>query len=156
MATVDAAGVVTATAPGETTVTATGKDTKAVGRHALVVVATVSELPPEIAIAGPHGLVVGTTTTLTATTVNGTDASYTWASLDEAVVTVDAAGVVTPVASGETSVTATGADTGAIGRHALVVIPRRHGWSGGALPRQVGELGPRGQDRRGVQALEQR
>jgi len=123
VAAVDAAGVVTATAPGETTVTATGKDTKAVGRHALVVVATAGELPPEIAIAGPHGLVVGTTTTLTATTVNGTDASYAWASLDPTVATVDAAGVVTPVGAGETSVTATGADSGAIGRHALVVIP---------------------------------
>lgn len=66
---------------------------------------------------------MGATLTLTAATAQGSDATYTWTSLDPAVATVDAAGVVTPVAVGETTITATGATTAAVGRHALVVIP---------------------------------
>ena len=118
---VDAAGLVTAVAPGETTVTATGKGSGAVGRHALVVVPTSSELPAEVVTSGAHGLVVGATVALSATTDHGSDASYTWVSLDPTVVTVDTSGVVTGVGVGETTVTATGADSGAVGRHALVV-----------------------------------
>ncbi len=121
VATVDAAGVVTGVAPGETTVTATGATTGAVGRHALVVVASAAELPPAIVVSGGYGLTVGETLTLTAATENGSDASYAWASLDEAVATVDETGVVTAVGAGETTITATGADTGAVGRHPLVV-----------------------------------
>ena len=123
VAMVDQGGVVTAVAPGETTVTATGKDTAAVGQHALVVASTAGELKAEVSVEGPHGLTIGTTTTLTATTANGPDASYTWASLDATVVAIDAAGLVTAVAVGETSVTATGSETGAVGRHAIVVMP---------------------------------
>ena len=123
VATVDASGLVTAVAAGETTVTATGRDTAAVGRHALVVVETAVELPALVVVTGSNGVVVGQTLALAAATENGTDAGYTWASLDEAVVTVDTAGVVTAVAVGETTVTATGGDSGAVGRHAIVVVP---------------------------------
>jgi len=76
---------------------------------------------PMVTIAGDHGLAVGATTVLSASTVVGTDASYTWASTDVAVATVDATGMVTGVAAGETTITATGADTGAVGMHAIVV-----------------------------------
>lgn len=123
VASVSDAGVLTAIAPGETTVTATGVDSGAVGRHALVVVEAPAELPAEIAITGDHGVMLGTTLTLVAKTTHGTDSGYTWASLDTDVVTIDANGVVTPVALGETSVTATGADTGVVARHAIVVLP---------------------------------
>lgn len=127
VATVDESGVVTGVAAGETTITATGKETGSVGRHALVVVPIDGALPPEVSVSGEHGLVVGTTITLTAATANGNDSGYTWASLDEAVVTIDASGVVTGVGVGETSVTATGNDTGEVGRHAIVVMPKGGG-----------------------------
>ncbi|MFO0747592.1 MAG: cytochrome c3 family protein [Myxococcota bacterium] len=123
VASVSSDGVVTGVLPGETTVTATGLDTGVVGRHALVVVPTAAELPPEVTITGEHGVVVGQTTTLTAATTHGSDSGYTWTSLDTAVATVDAAGLVTAVAAGETSVTATGNDTGVVAHHALVIIP---------------------------------
>jgi xanthosine utilization system XapX-like protein len=123
VATVDAEGTVTAVAAGETTITATGEDTKAVGRHALVVAETAAELPPSVAVTGASGLYVGATMTLTAETMNGEDNEYVWASADEAVATVDATGVVTGVAVGETTLTATGNQSGAIGRHAIVVMP---------------------------------
>lgn len=123
VASVDAAGVVTALAAGETTVTATGAQSGAVGRHALVVVEDVSELTVEVTIDGGYQVLLGETLALTASTVRGTDTAYAWASLDEAVATVDAMGVVTPVAVGETTITATGAETGAVGRHGLVVVP---------------------------------
>jgi len=73
--------------------------------------------------SGDHGVIVGETTTLQATTINGTDSAYTWASDDESVATVDVDGVVTGVAAGEAMITATGADSGVSGMHAIVVIP---------------------------------
>jgi len=123
IATVDGSGVVTAVAAGETTITATGTDTAAVGRHALVVVPAAA--PPEavVTITGQHGIVVGAVTTLSAETVGGTDGAYTWASLDEAIATVSGNGLVTAVAAGDTTITATGSRTGAVGRHTLVVMP---------------------------------
>lgn len=124
VATVDDMGVVTGVAPGETTITATGLESEAVGRHALVVVPDPSELPPAIRITGPHGIEEGTTATLTAETDYGDDSAYTWTSLDPNVVAVDSeTGVVTAVGIGETSVRAAGVDTGAEARHAIVVLP---------------------------------
>jgi hypothetical protein len=55
---------------------------------------------------------VGATAALTATTNDGQDSAYTWTSSDETVATVDAMGVVRGLAVGETTVTATGDDTG--------------------------------------------
>lgn len=127
VATVDDSGVVTGVGQGETFVTATGKESGAVGRHSIVVAPVDGALPPEVVITGEHGVVVGSTITLTAATENGSDAGYTWASLNESVVTVDAAGVVTGVGVGETSITATGNDTGEVGRHAIVVMPKGGG-----------------------------
>ncbi|MCC6621903.1 MAG: Ig-like domain-containing protein [Deltaproteobacteria bacterium] len=123
IATVDASGLVTAVGIGETAITATGATTGAVGRHGIVVVAAPPPPTPSVTISGQHGIVVGAVTTLSAATVDGSDSGYTWASLDEAIATVSASGLVTGVAAGETTITATGSTTGAVGRHTLVVMP---------------------------------
>jgi predicted CXXCH cytochrome family protein len=78
-----------------------------------------------VTTAGPHALEVGKTLTVTATTANGTDATYAWESSAPAIATVDAkTGVVTGVKAGEAEVRATGATTGAVGKHALVVFDK--------------------------------
>ena len=77
---------------------------------------------PMVEISGDHGVEIDATVELAATTVDGTDAGYTWASANDNVATVDADGVVTGVAGGETTITATGDDSGAEGEHAVVVI----------------------------------
>jgi predicted CXXCH cytochrome family protein len=76
---------------------------------------------PAITIGGPHAVVVGQTVTLTATTSHGTDTSYTFASGDMTIATVDASGVVTGVAPGETSVTVTGDQSKASASTPIVV-----------------------------------
>ncbi|HSI05317.1 MAG TPA: Ig-like domain-containing protein, partial [Myxococcota bacterium] len=77
---------------------------------------------PVVTTDGPSLLDVGESALLTATTANGRDASYAWTSADESIATVAADGTVTALGSGETVITATGADTGAAGRHVLVVV----------------------------------
>jgi predicted CXXCH cytochrome family protein len=76
---------------------------------------------PAVTIAGPNAVVVGQTITLTATTSHGTDSSYTFASANPAIATVDGTGLVTGVAPGQTSVTVTGADTKATAGTPIVV-----------------------------------
>ena len=76
---------------------------------------------PVVTVAGTHAVQIGATLQLSATTADGTDAGYTWASSDAAIAAVDATGLVTGVAVGEVQVTATGDDTAAAGSHAIVV-----------------------------------
>jgi len=78
---------------------------------------------PMVTVSGDHGVEEGASLTLSAGTDDGTDASYAWSSDNDAIATVDADGLVTGVAAGETTIVATGADTGASGEHAVVVIP---------------------------------
>ena len=108
---VDAAGLVTAVAAGTATVTATSDfdDTKS---DAVTITVTT---PPEsgvesVTIDQPHQILdIGDTRSLTATVIVTGDAStaVTWTSDDDAVTTVDAAGLVTAVAAGTATVTAT-------------------------------------------------
>lgn len=128
----DANGVVTAVSVGETTVTATGGTTKAMGEHALVVVGAGST---QVMIAGQHAVEVGKTLTLSASTQGGTDSSYTWSSSDDTAATVDSSGVVTGVAVGEAVISAKGTDTGVTGQHTVVVVP-----AGSALVEITGAL----------------
>lgn len=121
VATVTDGGVVTGVAVGEAEITATGASTGVTGRHAVVVTAT-GVTGTTVQVTGPHGVVEGETISLEATTLGGTDSDYAWASSNDAVATVDEVGVVTGVSPGEAEITATGADTGAVGRHAVVVI----------------------------------
>jgi predicted CXXCH cytochrome family protein len=76
---------------------------------------------PAIAIGGPHSVAVGQSITLTATTSAGTDTSYTFASANPSLATVDGTGIVTGIAAGETSVTVTGGQTLATATTAIVV-----------------------------------
>ena len=121
VATVDADGAVTGVAEGVAVITVKGADTGVEATRGVVVEAdTLPTGAPVVIVSGDYALDVGATLTLTAATENGEDASYTWASSDEAVATVDA-GVVTGVAEGVAEITATGADSGKVGKHGVVV-----------------------------------
>lgn len=91
---------------------------------------------PSVAVAGAEFLVLtGTTAQLSATTADGTDAGYTWASSDTAVATVDGTGLVTGLTPGSTIISATGQTTGAVGRFNMVVandIAQVAQWQGSA------------------------
>lgn len=125
IATVDASGVVTGLAPGEVVVTARGSSTEATGSHVVVVLEAV------VVVSGSTVLQVGDTTALGATTVSGTDDSYTWTTADPEVATVDGQGLVRGMADGEVVLTATGATSGASGSLRLVVttsVPNYQAW----------------------------
>jgi len=80
--------------------------------------------PPSIATSGPHAVVVGSTVAITATTANGSDASYTFASADPAVAAIDGQGVVIGIAVGETAISVTGVTSRATATRPIVVIAR--------------------------------
>lgn len=90
-----------------------------------------------IVISGPHSLNVGESAELSVETRHGLDHAYTWESSDPTLAGVDAAGRVTALAPGELTIRATGADTGVVGEHVLVVagpasaddIPYYQKWS---------------------------
>ena len=114
VATVDLDGLVTAAGNGTATITATsaglsGSATVTVQQEA----AAVSVAPDSV-----HLVAIGATAQLTAEVADANentiaDAAVTWVSADEAVATVDAAGLVTAVADGATTVTATSGDASA-------------------------------------------
>ena len=123
VATVDDTGVVTGVAEGEAIITATGVDTGATGDWGVAVVEEIIVVPDAVvSVAGDMSVLVGATLQLTASTADGTDSGYTWASGDDAIATVDDMGLVTGVAEGEVLITATGVDTGAEGAHGVVVM----------------------------------
>ena len=111
LATVDAGGLVTAVANGTATVTATAGD--AVGTATV----TVEQLPAEV-VVDPTAETLpafGDTVRLSAEAfdANGNaieDAEFIWASDDTELATVDAEGLVTAVANGTATVTATAGD----------------------------------------------
>ncbi len=127
IATVDEKGEVTGVAEGSVTITATGKETGEKGTWNVYVFET-DEPPlpePKVTISGPSAVKIGETITLEATTTDGEDSGYDWASSDEAIATV-ADGVVTGVAEGPVVITATGKDTGAKDQYnvyVFVVVP---------------------------------
>ena len=121
--TVDAGGLVTAVGNGEAGVTAS------VGSVAGESVVTVEQRPAEVSLSpGADTLMaLGDTVRLTAEafdanghSVAGTD--FTWASEDEAVVTVDAGGLVTAVGNGEAGVTAS---VGSVAGESVVTVEQR-------------------------------
>lgn len=94
--------------------------------------------PIAVTTSGPHSVLRGQTVQLSAATAQATDPSYTWASDDSAIATVDDTGLVTGVAAGETSISATGAKSGVVGHHPMVVIdPASMTPDGGIDPAQV-------------------
>ena len=125
IASVDSNGMVTGKEPGETTVIARGADTNATSSHGVVVLEAV------VVIAGEALVAIGGSSTLEATTLNGTDASYTWSTSDLSIATVDQAGLVTGVAEGLVTLTATGDTSGASGSVSVTVtasIPNYQAW----------------------------
>ncbi|MBK8481661.1 MAG: Ig-like domain-containing protein [Proteobacteria bacterium] len=105
-ATVSDEGVVTGVAGGETAITVAGKSSGLSADHVLVVT---TRGEAAVIIAGNPFAKVGATTKLTASTVNATDATYTWTSENLAVATVAADGTVTGVRDGQTTIKARGA-----------------------------------------------
>jgi|GEM_PF-57025 len=76
---------------------------------------------PYVVVSGSVAIEVGDTITLEAQTINGEDSGYTWGSTDEVIATVDENGVVTGVAAGEASITATGKDSDKTGSWGVYV-----------------------------------
>lgn len=132
--TVDASGKVTAIANGKATVTATAGD-----RSALVEIAvTTPATSVTISGAPEKPLNVGGTAQLKATVQpeSSTD-KVEWASSDENVLTVDADGLVTALANGEATITATaGEQTASV---AITVVTPAAGLDAEALTLYVGD-----------------
>ena len=120
VATVDASGLVTAVANGTATITATtGEASGSATVTVAQVVSSVTVAPMEANFEA-----LGDTLRLTAEAIdaNGssvTDAEFSWASSDESVATVDATGLVTAIASGSVTITAT---SGSVSGSATVTV----------------------------------
>ena len=140
IATVDASGLVTAVATGQTQViaTASGKTGQAPVTVGLIPVATVSVAPVTQTIA------VGATLQLTPTTRDAagnvlTGRVITWGTSNQTKATVDANGLVTGVAAGTANITAT--SEGKSGQSQLTVnVPAPVCNSGNALQLAVGGI----------------
>ncbi|MDE2979919.1 MAG: Ig-like domain-containing protein [Gemmatimonadota bacterium] len=122
VATVDAAGLVTAVGNGTATIIATAGS--ASGTAAVTVAQEVSAVT---VTPSADTLVVGDTLRLVAeaTDANGhpvTGAEFVWASSDTLLATVDATGLVTGVGAGEVALTAT--SSGVVSQAALTVLAR--------------------------------
>ncbi len=108
VATVDADGLVTAVANGTATITATSGSLSGTGTVTVEQEAAAVTVAPD----SVHLIVAGETAQLAAEVADANGnvidgATVSWASADEAVATVDANGLVTAVADGATTVTAT-------------------------------------------------
>ncbi len=124
-ATVTSAGVVTGIAAGTVTITAT---TVSGGFSASCVVTVTPALVPVTGVTvtpTTASVAVGATTTLNATVApaNASTATVTWASSDSAKATVTSAGVVTGVAAGTVTITATTVDGGFSASCTVTVTP---------------------------------
>ncbi len=120
VATVDASGLATATGNGTAMITATsggqsGSGTVTVQQEAAAI--TVAPDSVHLAAAGETAQLAAEVTDSNGNPIS--DATVGWASADEAVATVDAAGLVTAVADGATTVTAT---SGAASADAAVTV----------------------------------
>ncbi|HEV8448246.1 MAG TPA: Ig-like domain-containing protein [Gemmatimonadaceae bacterium] len=108
VATVDANGIMTATGQGTATITATSE-----GKSGVATVSVSQAAVSLVTVApSPLSMSVGQTTQLTATLTDSagnllSGRTVTWASSNTAVATVSSQGVVTAVAAGSTSITAT-------------------------------------------------
>ena len=90
---------------------------------------TLEVAAPTVKVDGAVALLVGADVVFTATTVDGEDSGYVWASSDEMTATVAEDGTVTGVAAGAAIITATGLDTEAAGSWGV------HVYEEGAVPR---------------------
>lgn len=113
VAAVDATGLVTAVAPGVATITATTTDGTNLSAACALTVQQNIVYATSISLNKTSATVTeGNTLQLTATVLptNATNKTVTWASSDEAVATVNSTGLVTAVAPGTATITATTTD----------------------------------------------
>ncbi len=111
VATIDASGNVTGLSAGTVTITGTTAQGSYTKTKTLTVASTVG-VSGISSISGSSTVVTGSTITLSAavTPGNATNQAITWSSGSPGVATVDASGVVTGVAGGSATITATTAD----------------------------------------------
>lgn len=124
VATVSPSGIVTGTGAGSSTITATSEGVSGTG--AITVTATTVPVASVTVSPSADTVTVGQTTTLTATTKDAsgnvlTGRAVTWATSNASVATVSASGVVTGVAAGIATITAT--SEGKSGTATITVIP---------------------------------
>ena len=127
VATVDANGLVTAVAPGTATITATTNDGSNLSASCAFTVHQPTVLASSIALNQTAAeLNEGETLQLAATVLpeNATDKSVTWTSSDEAVATVNNNGLVTAVAPGTATITATTNDGSNLSANCVVNVPQ--------------------------------
>jgi len=118
VATVDENGTVTGVAAGEAIITATGVYSNASDTATI----TVTEALAEVTIEAPSTTVeIGATLQLTAQSTDPLDTSFDWTADPETVATVDDTGLVTGVAVGTVTITATGVNSGATDNVQLTV-----------------------------------
>ncbi len=106
VATVDPNGVVKAVGPGKVTISAEHEGLKATCAIEVVDVSSIKIEPPRTTLAGPKGSSTVFTVTLKNQKGDVVDLKPKWESSDPKVATVDAAGRVTSVAEGRTTVNA--------------------------------------------------
>ena len=123
IATVDQQGVVTGVTGGQTTVTATSNFDNTKSHTAIVIVKSInSVIVDPTSVTMKVGDIQAFTTTVNGTNLDPADETVTWSVLDASIVTVDQQGVVTGVAGGETTVTATSDfDNSVLGTATVVV-----------------------------------
>ncbi len=125
VATVSSQGIVTGVAIGSATITATANDGSNVSASITISVVEAKATVTEITLsAASNSLYTGFTLPVTAVTApdDAADTSVTWSSSNTAVATVDSEGLVTGVAAGSVTITATANDGGgASGSIALTV-----------------------------------
>ncbi len=120
IATINSNGVVTGVTAGTATITATATDGSDItATHAVTVKASATPPATTITISGDSEVIVDQSITLTATT--SPTQTVIWSSSDEAIATVNSDGVVTGVAAGEITITAT-ADDGTKDTHNIEVL----------------------------------
>ncbi len=125
VANVDATGLVTAVAAGTATITATTNDGSALTAICEVTVNPAAILATSVSLDQSNvSLTEGMALQLTATVLpdDATDKSVTWSSNNEAVATVDATGLVTAVAAGTATITATTSDGSALAATCAVTV----------------------------------
>ena len=116
-ATIDAAGLLTASADGDVTVTATANDASGVIGTAVITISNQDVLVASITVQGQGGATTITTNAgtlqmeATVLPANATDGTYTWSVTNgTGAATIDAAGLLTASADGTVTVTATAND----------------------------------------------
>jgi len=124
VATVNGSGVVTGVAAGTATITVT---TQSGGFTASAAITVTSNTVPTTGVAvtpTSASVNVGATTSLVATVApsNATNKSVTWSSSNPSIATVNGAGVVTGVAAGSATITATTANGGFTASSTITVV----------------------------------